>query len=82
MPNVTKVTPQVFNQTSQGKKRGRPAGSKNKTVKTRATAVADVPSYTWECTCGNKQVMHIRCYDVICKCKRAMTCTRKNGVLA
>lgn len=82
MPNVMKVTAQDFNQTSTGKKRGRPAGSKNKVIKVRAaTSVTEVPSYKWECTCGKTQIMHIRCYSVTCKCKRAMTCTRKSGVL-
>lgn len=81
MPNVIKTTAQDFNQTSTGKKRGRPIGSKNKNTRA-ATVTTEVPSYKWECTCGKTQIMHIRCYDVICKCKRTMTCNRKNGVLS
>lgn len=29
-------------------------------------------SYTWTCSCGNKQVVYIRCIDIRCSCGKYM----------
>lgn len=50
---------------------------KNRTAKKEGR----IESYVWQCTCGNKQIMHIRCSDIKCSCNKRMTCANKEGVL-
>lgn len=83
MPAVKKITQETY---QEKKKAGRPKGSIKEVAymtekEAKKTEIKPKNTYSWICKNGHEQIVHIRCYDVLCHCKQVMTCQDKEGIL-